>query len=80
MPSRLRRTPQTHGDIAVRALLDHPQLQQLAIPLRERGDCPTLRLRERPMVVECLKSGISGEQTGHSEPTTRSVLDAPLPQ
>jgi hypothetical protein len=80
MPSRLRRTPQTHGDVAVGAFLDHPQLQQFAISLRERRECSTLRLRERPTVVDCFKSDISGEQTGHTEPTASSVLDSPLPQ
>jgi hypothetical protein len=34
MASRLRRTPQTHGDVAVGTFLDHTQLQQFAIPLR----------------------------------------------
>ena len=30
--------------------------------------------------MDIVKSGISGEQTGHTEPTTSSVLDPPLPQ
>jgi hypothetical protein len=30
--------------------------------------------------VNRVKSGISGEQTGHTEPTTSSVLDSPLSQ
>jgi hypothetical protein len=34
MPSRLWRAAQTHGDVAVGTFLDHPQLQQFAIPLR----------------------------------------------
>jgi hypothetical protein len=34
MPSRLRRAPQAHGDVAVGTFLDHAQLQQFAIPLR----------------------------------------------
>jgi hypothetical protein len=34
MPSRLRRTPQMRGNVAVGTFLDHPQLQQFAIPLR----------------------------------------------
>jgi hypothetical protein len=79
MPSRLRRTPQTHGDVAVGTFLDHPQLQQFAIPLRQRRECSTLRLRERPTIVDSVKSSISSEQTGHTEPTTSSVLDPPLP-
>jgi hypothetical protein len=79
MPSRLRRTPQTHGDVAVGTFLDHPQLQQFAIPLRQRRKGSTLRLRERPTIVDSVKSSISGEQTGHTEPTTSSVLDPPLP-
>jgi hypothetical protein len=33
MPSRLRRTPQLDGDVAVGTFLDHAQLQQLTIPL-----------------------------------------------
>jgi hypothetical protein len=39
----------------------------------------TLRLRERPTVVDGIESGISGEQSRHPEPTTSSVLDPPLP-
>jgi hypothetical protein len=42
MPRRLRRTPQTDGDVAVGTFLDHPQLQQFAIPLRKRRECSTL--------------------------------------
>jgi hypothetical protein len=80
MPSRLRRTPKTHGDVAVGTFLDHPQLQQFAIPLRQRSECSTLRLRKRPTIVDCVKRGISGEQTGHTEPTASSVLDPPLSQ
>jgi hypothetical protein len=80
MSSRLRRTPQTHGDVAVGTFLDHPQLQQFAIPLRQRLEGSTLRLRQRPTIVDRLESGISGEQTGHPEPTTSSVLDPPLSQ
>jgi hypothetical protein len=80
MPSRLRRTAQTHGYVAVRTFLDDPQLQQFAIPLRKRLECSTLRFRERQTVVDCVKSPISGEQTGHPEPTTSSVLDPPLAQ
>jgi hypothetical protein len=34
MPSRLGRTAQTHGYVAVGTFLDHPQLQQFAILLR----------------------------------------------
>jgi hypothetical protein len=34
MASRLRRTPQPDGDVAVWTFLDHPQPQQFAIPLR----------------------------------------------
>jgi hypothetical protein len=30
--------------------------------------------------VDCVQSGISGKQTGHTEPTTSSVLDPPLSQ
>jgi hypothetical protein len=30
--------------------------------------------------VDCVKSGISGKQERHTEPTTRSVLDPPLSQ
>ena len=80
MACRQRRTPQPHGDVAVRTFLNHPQLQQLAISLWQRLKCSTVRLRERPTVVECVKSGISGEQTRHTESTTSSVLDPPLPQ
>jgi hypothetical protein len=80
MPSRLRRTAQTPRDVAVGTFLDHPQLQQLTIPLRQRRECSTLRLRKRPTIVDSVKSGISGEQAGHTEPTTSSVLDPPLPQ
>jgi hypothetical protein len=32
------------------------------------------------MILDSVKSGISGEQTGHTEPTTSSVLDPPLSQ
>jgi hypothetical protein len=80
MSGCLRRTPQAQGDVAIGTFLDYPQLQELAIPLRERRKCSTLRLRERPAVVDFIKSGISGEQTGHTEPTTSSVLDPPLSQ
>jgi hypothetical protein len=34
MASRLRRTPQANGDLAVGTFVDHPQLQQFPIPLR----------------------------------------------
>ena len=30
--------------------------------------------------MDSVKSAISGEQTGHTEPTTSSVLDSPLPK
>jgi hypothetical protein len=80
MPGCLRRTPQTHGDVAVGAFLDHPQLQQLAIPLRERRECSPVRLRKRPAIVDRVERGISGEQAGHAEATTSRVLDAPLSQ
>jgi hypothetical protein len=80
MPGRLRRAPQTDGDVAVGAFLDHPQLQQLAIPHRERRECSTLRFRERRTVVDRVERGISGEQTGHAQSTASSVLDAPLSQ
>jgi hypothetical protein len=78
MPSRLRGAPQTQSDVAVGTFLDHPELQQLAVPLRERRECSALRLRERPPVVDRVESGISGEQTGHAEPATGSVFDSPL--
>jgi hypothetical protein len=32
------------------------------------------------MILDCVKSGVSGEQAGHTEPTTSSVLDPPLSQ
>jgi hypothetical protein len=80
MPSRLRRAAQTHGDVAVRTLLNHPQPQQLAIPIRQRRERLALRLRERPTVLDCVKGGVSGEQTRHTEPTTSSVLYPPLSQ
>ena len=78
-PRGLRRTLQTDGDVAVGTFLDHPQPEQFAILLRERCECSTLRFRERPTVVDGVKSGISDEQTRYSEPTTRGVLDPPLP-
>jgi hypothetical protein len=80
MTSRLRRTPQTRGDVAVRTFLDHPQLQQLTIPRRERGERSTVRFRERATVVDHFESGVAGEQTGHAEPAPSGVLDPPLSQ
>jgi hypothetical protein len=80
MPRRLRRTAQTPSDVAVGTFLDHPQLQQFTIPLRQQRECSTLRLRERAPVVDSLESGVSGKQTGHPEPATSSILDAALPQ
>jgi hypothetical protein len=32
------------------------------------------------VILDCVKSGISGEQAGHTEPTTSGVLDPPLSQ
>ena len=80
MPRRLRRTAQTPGDVAVRTFLDHPQPQQFTIPLRQRRECSTLRLRERLTVVDSVERGIRGEQTGDTEPPTGTVLDPALPQ
>jgi hypothetical protein len=80
MPSRLRRTAQTQGDVAVGAFLNHPQLEEFAIPLRQRSEYLTLRLRKRATIVYSFKSGISGEQPRHTKPTTSSVLNPPLPQ
>ncbi len=80
MPRRLRRTTQTRSDVAVGAFLDHPQPEQFTIPLRQRCECSTVRLGERPTIVDSVESGISGERTGHPEPATSSVLDPPLPK
>jgi hypothetical protein len=79
MPSRLRRTPQARGNVAVGTFLDHPQPEQFTIPLRQRREYSTLRLRQRPTVVDGVETGISGEQAGHPEPAASSVLDPPLP-
>jgi len=80
MPSRLRRAAQPHGDVAVGTFLNHPQLQQFAIPLRQRREYATLRIRERPTVVDFVQSSIAGEQARHTEPTASGVLDPPLTQ
>jgi hypothetical protein len=80
MASGLRRTPQPRCDVAVGTFLDHPQPEQFAIPLRQRRKCSTLRLRERPTIVDRVKSSIASEQARHTEPTTSSVLDPPLSQ
>jgi len=80
MAGGLRRAPQTRGDVAVRAFLDHAELQQLAIPLRERRERSTVGLRERPTVVDRFESGVLGKQTRHAEPAAGGVFDPPLPQ
>jgi len=77
MPRRLRRTAKTPGDVAVGTFLDDPQPEQFTISLRQRCKRSTLRLRERPAVVDRVESGISGEQASHTEPTPSSVLDPP---
>ena len=55
----------------------HARLDSYGQPARVSGK---IAIGAFGKVVDIVKSGISGEQTGHTEPTTSSVLDPPLSQ